>query len=136
MERKPYMNPYYAGIALGLVLLMAIVISGRGLGASGAIMRTVVAAEKVVVQEHVDNNFYLAKYGKGDKNPLNNWLVFEIIGVMLGGLFSGLAAGRFKKETNRGPRISDKQRWAFAVLGVFFLDMEHALPGDVQVVLP
>ena len=33
---KPYWNPYIAGIGLGLVLLAAFVIMGRGLGASGA----------------------------------------------------------------------------------------------------
>ena len=32
----PYMNPYLAGIGLGLVLLAAFVVMGRGLGASGA----------------------------------------------------------------------------------------------------
>ena len=33
---QPYMNPYLAGIGLGLVLLAAFVLVGRGLGASGA----------------------------------------------------------------------------------------------------
>ena len=32
----PYMNPYLAGIGLGLVLLASFVVMGRGLGASGA----------------------------------------------------------------------------------------------------
>lgn len=32
-----YMNPYLAGFLLGLVLLASIVITGRGLGASGAV---------------------------------------------------------------------------------------------------
>ena len=33
---RPYANPYLAGVALGLVLLTAFVVMGRGLGASGA----------------------------------------------------------------------------------------------------
>ena len=35
----PYSNPYLAGIGLGLVLLAAFVLIGRGLGASGALQR-------------------------------------------------------------------------------------------------
>ena len=41
MKDKPYMNPYFAGFLLGLVLLVTIYITGRGLGASGAIKDTV-----------------------------------------------------------------------------------------------
>ena len=33
---QPYMNPYLAGIGLGVTLLAAFVFVGRGLGASGA----------------------------------------------------------------------------------------------------
>ena len=35
-ELKVYMNPYWAGFGLGLVLLSAYLLMGRGLGASGA----------------------------------------------------------------------------------------------------
>jgi len=40
-EAQPYMNPYLAGIGLGLVLLAAFVLVGRGLGASGAFNSTI-----------------------------------------------------------------------------------------------
>jgi hypothetical protein len=33
---KPYWNPYLVGILLGLVLLATYVVTGRGLGATGA----------------------------------------------------------------------------------------------------
>ncbi|MCP4135789.1 MAG: YeeE/YedE family protein [bacterium] len=117
MEQKKYSSPYIAGVGLGLVLLASFFIAGRGLGASGALMRTVVAAEKTISTEHVNNNTYLAKYGGEEKNPFDNWLVFEVIGVLVGGMLSGALAGRLKKETNKGPNISNKQRWAFALLG-------------------
>ncbi|PKL37417.1 MAG: hypothetical protein CVV44_13765 [Spirochaetae bacterium HGW-Spirochaetae-1] len=117
MQSKKYMSPYIAGVLLGLVLLGSFFISGQGLGASGAMMRVVVAAEKAVSPEHVNNNSHLAHYGGGDKNPFDNWLVFEVLGVLVGALISGALAGRIKKETNRGPRITDKQRWIFAVVG-------------------
>ncbi len=119
METKtaPYMNPYLAGIGLGLVLLAAFLVSGRGLGASGAIMRTVVKAEKVVAQEHVDSNAYLSTYGGGDRDPWDEWLVFETLGVLIGGLVSGARSRRVRAEINHGPRISKGRRLVFAAIG-------------------
>ena len=117
MKKDGYSSPYLAGIGLGISLLLAFIIMGRGLGASGALMRTVVATEKVISQEHVDNNEYLAKYGGGDKNPLDNWLVFELLGVIAGAIISGALAGRLRRETNHGPRITNNKRWMFALIG-------------------
>lgn len=116
-KEEKYWSPYLAGFVLGLVLLATFVVMGRGLGASGALMRSVTYVVDTVSPEHVDNNPYYAKYAGGDKNPLNNWLVFEVIGVLLGGLISGLMAGRFRWKTEHGPRISPKGRLAFAFLG-------------------
>ena len=115
--KKKYSNPYLVGIGLGIVMLLAFWITGTGLGASGAMMRTVVAVEKAVVPTHVDNNFYLKHYGGEGKNPFRHWLIFEILGVFAGGLISGAFSGRVKKEVNKGPRITKKQRWFFAFIG-------------------
>ena len=72
MRRKPYMNPYLAGVLLGLVLLGAMVISGRGLGASGGIKYCVVSVVGAVSQEHVAGADYYSKYYQGGKKPINN----------------------------------------------------------------
>ncbi len=40
-KSQPYSNPYLVGVGLGLVLLAAFVIMGRGLGASGAMNTSV-----------------------------------------------------------------------------------------------
>lgn len=116
-----YSSPYLAGVGLGLVLLVSFLLMGHGLGASGALMRGVIAIEKAVAPTHVNSNAYLAKYGAGEKRPLDNWIVFEIIGVFVGAMLSGALAGRLKKESNHGPRITSKQRYIFATMGgVFF----------------
>jgi len=117
LEGDGYLKPFIAGVGLGLVLLGAIVISGQGLGASGAMMRLVVAFEKLLIPFHVDTNVYLAKYGGGDKNPLDNWLIFEVVGVMVGGFLSAVLAGRVKKEIFKGPRITEKQRLITSFIG-------------------
>ena len=117
MAAKKYSSPYLAGFGLGLVLLASFFIAGHGLGASGSMMRSVVAVEKAVSAEHVNQNRYLAKYGGGESNPLKDWYVFELLGVLVGGLISGALAGRVKRETNHGPGISKRQRWVYAVIG-------------------
>lgn len=115
--RRAYMNPYLAGVGIGLSLLASIFFAGKGLGASGAMMRTVTAVEKVVSPAHVNANPYLAEMGGGGQNPLANYLVFMFLGVLVGGLISGAVSGRLRREINHGPRISARQRLGFAVLG-------------------
>ena len=77
MEKKNYMNSYIAGIGLGLTLLLAFVLVGRGLGASGALMRVTAWITSLFAQGHVNENAYLAKYAGEGVNPFNNWLVFH-----------------------------------------------------------
>jgi uncharacterized protein len=50
MKRKvrPYSDPYFVGIGIGVVLLSAYVIAGRGLGASGAFASVAAALSAVV----------------------------------------------------------------------------------------
>ena len=51
MSDRP-MNPYLAGFLLGLVLLLTIFVTGRGLGASGATKSLVVATVGAVAPAH------------------------------------------------------------------------------------
>jgi len=114
---RPYINPYLAGVLLGLVLFTSFFLTGNGLGASGGIQRMVVSVEDVVAPEHIDRIPYLIAMARGEKHPLDNWVVMVAIGTVLGGFLSGLVNGRLKVETNKGPRISKHQRWAFALAG-------------------
>jgi uncharacterized membrane protein YedE/YeeE len=114
---RPYVNPYVAGVLLGLVLFTSFFLTGNGLGASGGIHRILVSVQDVVAPEHIDRIPYLIAMARGEKHPLDSWVVFVAIGTVLGGFLSGLTNGRLKFETNKGPGISKYQRWAFALLG-------------------
>jgi len=114
---KPYMNPYLAGTLLGVVLFLAFLITGSGLGASGGLNRLLVFVQNEVNPEHIDQVAYLLKMAGGDSNPLDSWIVFLTIGTIFGGLFSGLLANRVKIETNKGPQISNGTRWVMAFIG-------------------
>ena len=114
---KPYLNPYAAGVLLGVVLFAAFFITGNGLGASGGINRFIVAVQDLFAPDHVNRTPYLLKLAGGDQNPLDNWIVFITLGTLIGGFASGLLHGRLKIETQKGPRISVKSRWILAFLG-------------------
>ena len=78
------MNPYIAGSLLGLVLLLAMYLSGRGLGASGGIKYCVVSLVGSIDADHVARSEYYSKYFEGGRSPLINWLSFEVLGLLRG----------------------------------------------------
>ena len=114
---KPYVHPYLGGAILGIVLFLAFLITGNGLGSSGATSRIDAALVDAVAPEHVDNTPYLLKMAGGDKNPLDDWIVPVFFGALLGGFTSGFIGGRVKLETTKGPHISNRTRWLMAFLG-------------------
>jgi uncharacterized membrane protein YedE/YeeE len=114
---QPYSNPYLTGFGLGLVLLSAFVIMGRGLGASGAFATVAAAASSGVAHDATKSNNYFAQYLSAQGSPRIDWLLIELIGVTLGGFVSAVLGDRFKKSIERGPRISDRSRLQLAFGG-------------------
>jgi hypothetical protein len=112
-----YINPYLGGVILGTVLLLSFYISGRGLGASGAVKSTVAAAVNAVAPKHVENSAYLSQFAGGDKKPLSNWLVYEVLGVFAGAFLSGIIFNRLKFKVEHSPKITTRRRLIFALSG-------------------
>jgi hypothetical protein len=119
---KAYLHPYLAGAILGVVLFLAFLLTGNGLGSSGATSRIDAALVDIVAPAHVDQSPYLLKMAGGDKNPLDDWIVPVFFGALLGGFASGARNGRLGFVTTKGPNISNRTRWVMAFLGgVIFL---------------
>lgn len=115
---KAYMNPYLAGLLLGFVLLATIYITGRGLGASGGIKSVVLYGVEQTAPEHWNNTQYYTEYQQTHPDsPLNSWLFYEIIGVLVGAFFSGVISNRVAIKLDKGPQIQNKTRIIFAILG-------------------
>src|SRR5262245_29123619 len=116
---RPYANPYVAGTCLGLVLLAAFVLTGRGLGASGAFAATGTSAVRAVAHETAQSSPYFSRYldTDGRARPWHDWLVIEILGVIAGGFASAVAAGRWRLMLARGTGVSPRARIAAAVSG-------------------
>ena len=119
LKSKPqkYWPPYLAGLGLGIVLLLSYMLAGQGLGSSGAFARLEYFILHLFAPETLESHPYIGKYFSDGANPLNNFLVFLVIGVFSGGFISGILAGRFRKSVDKGPRISVKGRFMFAFIG-------------------
>ncbi len=118
MKRDPdkFWNPYLAGLALGAVLLATFLLMGKGLGASGASFRAGVWATNAVAPAHAASVPAMAG-AMEDHHPLNDWLVFEVLGVVAGGLLAAWTSGRLRREVLKGPTFGTGARIALAVAG-------------------
>ena len=116
---KPYWNPYLAGVALGLVALGSFVVTGRGLGASGAYKHTGAAIIHQVDPTWAEENQNIGPLFRPGHSVLNDWIVFLFVGTAVGGAIGALTGRRFKLEVVAGPRISKENRLVLAVLGGF-----------------
>ncbi len=116
--KTSYMNPYLGGVLLGIVLLSAYFFAGEGLGSSGAFKTGIAATIGVVAPAHAVNNKFFNKVNTDRKeNPKKYWLVFEVLGVLVGGFISGAISGRLKLKVEHSPKITSKRRLIFALLG-------------------
>lgn len=118
MQRDPdkFWNPYLAGLALGAVLLATYLLMGKGLGASGASFRLGAWATNLVAPAHAASVPALAS-AMEDRHPLDDWLVFEVAGVLVGGALAAWSSGRLRREVLKGPSFGSGPRIALAVAG-------------------
>jgi uncharacterized membrane protein YedE/YeeE len=112
--RDRLMNPYLAGVCLGLVLLASFLILGAGLGASAGLARIGAFAELCVLRSHTLASEYFGKWGD---TPLQYYLVYMFAGVFFGALVSVLLYSRFHVTVERGRRVSAASRTVLALAG-------------------
>src|SRR6056297_2824090 len=95
MKPKPYMNPYLAGVFLGLILLGTIYVTGRGLGASGAVKSFVANGIAEVAPEYTRQNSFISSYVHDrPEGHLQDPLVTQFLGVIIGDFISGVPSPR------------------------------------------
>src|SRR5687767_9181233 len=113
------MDPYLAGVGIGLVLLAAYVVAGRRLGASGGFSIVVAAGTAAVRGTDVASaSAAVAPYlTSGVTSPLTDWLVLELVGAVIGGFISASLAGRLRMTVDRGEAVAAGTRVYFAMGG-------------------
>jgi uncharacterized membrane protein YedE/YeeE len=120
---KRYANPYLAGVALGLVLLSCFVMSGQGLGASGAFAAAGSRVVDALVPQLAADNSYFQGYLQAEAA----WMGAVVAGVIIGGALSAALNRRFHFEIVRGARISGVQRLLVAGAGGLLLGVGAVL---------
>lgn len=113
---RAYADPYVAGAGLGLVLLAAFVLVGRGLGASGAFASTAAGAVALVAPEQAQASPLFSHY-LGGPGPWLEWLSIELLGVVTGAWLSAWRAGRLRLTVERGSAVALARRLALAFGG-------------------
>ena len=97
---RPYADATVAGIALGVVLLASFIGAGRGIGASGAFAATAGPIAAAIVPETIQSQGALADRLPVAFAPWNDWIVLQLLGVVVGALVSAKYAGRWRAATN------------------------------------
>ena len=125
-QKQAYMNPYLAGLLLGLTLLAAFLILGTGLGASGAIARFAAQLEGWFLPSHTLASAYFGPWGD---SPMRYYLVFMVLGTFLGGFFSAILARRIEFKEEKGAKSPGRLRTVFALCGGVLVGFASRLAG-------
>ncbi len=112
---------------------------GQGLGASSVFTRLGVWGLDKLAPNFVAGSPYWSNYIGDGQSPLFDFIVFEVVGVALGGFVSGWLSHRLKISVDKGPRISKSTRYAFALgggilagFGARFGPRMHQRPGALR----
>jgi len=125
-DKQNYGNPYIAGVLLGLTLLASFLLLGAGLGASGGLARIAAFLEGLVAPLHTLSSEYFGSWGA---EPMSYYLVYMLIGVFLGGLFSALLNQRTQIKVEKGAASKSRVRLIFALVGGVLVGFASRLAG-------
>ena len=109
--------PVPAGILIGISMLLAFVVAGRGIGASGAMTRLVAWVQHGLFPVATEQSAYFGKYFADGAHPLNDYVVFLLVGLRLGAFVAAWLSGELRVEVLRGPNITTRNRLLLAMLG-------------------
>lgn len=113
---KPFWPPLAAGIALGLVLLLTFVLTGHGLGATGASTRVAAWLGMEVAPSAIQANAYLGPMVEHG-NPVPSWISWQVVGVAIGALIAAFMAGRFRIQLDGSRSVGTPKRVVTALVG-------------------
>ncbi len=131
---KELWSPYAAGILLGIVGILAVVLSNALLGASGAFENLAGMIGKAIAPKAFDNlyfNFIMP--------PGITWGVVLLVGVFFGGLIGAATSGTLKWG-KKDAALSDPQwkrifgpqtwkRWVLGFIGAIVLEYAAGIAG-------
>jgi uncharacterized protein len=112
----PFWNSWWAGVALGLVLLLTFVLTGHGLGATGATTRFTAWLGTQTAPAATAANAYLGPLVQTG-NPLSSWISWQVLGMAIGALCSAFWAGRLRIQLDGEYSVGRGKRLFSALMG-------------------
>jgi uncharacterized protein len=116
MRRNTYWSPYVAGAGIGLTLLAAFYLMGKGLGASSAFSVASAVAVQKVSPDYAGGLKYFSRY-LSVAAPLKDWIVLEICGLFAGALAGALVTRNFSLRFDRPAHMGTAARFFTAFIG-------------------
>jgi hypothetical protein len=98
-------------------MLLAWVVAGRGVGASGGMTRFVAWIQHGLAPAATENSAYFGRYFADGAHPLNDYVVFLLAGLLIGSFVAAWLSGELRVEVLRGPRASVVYRLVMALAG-------------------
>ena len=109
--------PIPAGILIGVSMLLAFVVAGRGIGASGAMTRLVAWVQHGLFPAATEQSIYFGKYFADGAHPLDDYVVYLLVGLLVGAFVAAWRSGELRFEVLRGPNFTPGKRLALALVG-------------------
>jgi len=98
MTKKSW-NPYLAGAATGILIILSVWISGKFFGTSTTFARLAALFEGGLGIDTAANAYFTAKGGKYGAGVLPDWQLLFVVGIFIGALISSRFSGEFKFQT-------------------------------------
>ncbi len=122
-------SPYVVGVLIGLINIVAMVISGKALGASTSFVKASGYLVKIFDKEKVEKNSYYQK-----NKPELDWGMMLVFGIIIGAFIAATLSGDFalqKVPAMWAERFSDSFffRFVMAFIGGAFLGLGSRWAG-------
>ncbi|MBT8141489.1 MAG: YeeE/YedE family protein [Gammaproteobacteria bacterium] len=135
MNQEPVLSWKVAGIALGLLMILATAVA-KPLGVSTAYVNTDAMVTHTIAPDKAEANEYLSKYGEKNSWSIDyGWML--VIGIFFGAVVSSVVTKRFRARQN--PSVPDmwqqnfgsssQKRWLHAFVGGVLLLFGARLAG-------
>lgn len=111
---KPFWNPLWAGLALGVVLLLTFIITGHGLGATGFTTRLTAWLASGVPSLMAEES-YLGPIA--EDGLFSAWITWQVIGVALGAVVAARLARRIRVQIDGQKTLGTPRRLLTAFAG-------------------
>jgi len=130
-------SPYLAGILLGIVGLLTVLLANTLLGASGAFESIVGLIGKKIAPSLFNNIYWGVEGGRALPiiRPEITWAVILLVGIFFGGTLGALSSRTFKFRFNddaQWKRIIGPQpwkRWVIGFIGAIFVQYGAGIAG-------